>query len=332
MTTIKITGPDHWHQLRREHGGSSEAPALFGLGYADMPSRWSLWALKTGKWQPDGLEASDRVWFGQELEAVIARAVTRQHGWDLVDTNEYVTHPAEIFKMGATVDRMVVEHEDGPGIVETKNRDYLQWSDAYTDTDASVRDKLQLAHQMACMPEVTWGCVAVLVGGNTLKTYTYKRGDLGEMIMQVEEAWRTFWLDLEAGHEPSLTGDEIPPWLKVHIHVWEPEDELEITGEDSDSLDAIITKYLASDALAKVEAKVAKECKAAILQAADENGRVRTNMHRIKINPSQIKESTSTRRAHVRATIKAEVDPRPKADPDALAAGFASQAPLPEQE
>ena len=289
MPIIEIKDDAHWHQLRFKFGGSSEVGALFGQGYEDLPSKWSLWAIHAGKMATPNLDEDDRIWLGKVLEPIIADAVARKMGWDLVEKRIYVTHPNEALRMGSTVDRYVIEHEDGPGICELKNRDYLRWADSYTMEDASMRDRMQLAHQMCCHPEVTWGAVGVLVGGSELMVYTYKREDLADIMADIETEWADLWRCIAEDDEPDLMGDELPNWLRVHneklADVAAP-----IIIEDG-SFDDTVAAFLAADAIAKDNAKDAKSLKAQIIQKLEKHSRGRSNRFTVRASYANVAAS-----------------------------------------
>ena len=352
MPTIEIKDDAHWHQLRFKHGGSSEAAALFGQGYEDMPSKWSLWAIHAGKLAAPDLDEDDRVWLGSELEPIIARMVARKKGWDLRGHRTYVTHQNADFRMGSTVDRYIVEHEDGPGICELKNRDYLRWLDSYTEEDASIRDRIQLAHQLCCHPEVTWGAVGVLVGGTELKVYVYKREDLAEIMADVEAGWADLWRRIADGDEPDLMGEELPNWLRVHNEK-RADIEAPIIIEDG-SFDDTVAAFQAADAIAKDNAKDAKRLKAQIIQKLDKHCQGRSNRFSVRASYADVAASemslpiehqaclralakelgpdkgqmlmdiagwcAETRRGFTRVSLKFDDNPMPAVDREALAA------------
>ena len=280
MPIIEIKDDEHWHQLRAKHGGSSESGALFGYGYTDLPSKWSLWAIHAGKMATPDLDDDDRVWMGKEIEPVIARMVVRKMGWDLIEKKIYVTHPNPDIKMGSTVDRYIVEHEDGPGICELKNRDFLRWVDDYTEEDASIRDRIQLAHQFCCHPEATWGAVGVLVGGTELKIYKYKREDLAEMMADIEAGWVDLWRRVAEDDEPELTDGELPNWLRVHQERLR-EETASLTIEDG-SFDDMVEAFQIADVLAKENEKIAKKLKASIVQKLDTHPMARSNRFSVR--------------------------------------------------
>ncbi|MBM3450515.1 MAG: hypothetical protein FJX78_05975 [Armatimonadetes bacterium] len=281
-------GPDH-AALRARYGGSSEAPALFGLGYEGLASQYAVWALKSGIIELPSVEDDDRVFFGRELETVIGMAVARKHGWELRRADYYAIN--ERHRMGATVDFDVVSHPDGPGIIETKSRDTLAWRRAYTETEASDRDKIQLAHQFACLPEMKWGCIAALVGGNDLRTYPYTRADLAPIIADVTAAWDDLWRRVKDRDEPPLTSEDVRAWLRQHP---ESNDEVLVINAPATPLNEAITNYGLFRAQAREATKRADECRAMILQAAGDHGQIVTSDYRVTIRRSTGKPTTIT--------------------------------------
>jgi len=303
-------------EVHQTFGGSSYSAALFDRGYADMPSAWSVWALFSGKLEDIGPdeETNVRVRLGKAIEPVIADEVAFKMGWDLIEgfeyhkpdsdiidimahdeTRIYVHHPDEALKMGCTVDRYIREHEDGPGIIECKNRDFMQWVENYTDDDASIKDQIQLAHQFACHPEIQWGAIAALVGGNDLKLYRYKRADLEDMIADVESRWRWLWAKVESQEEPTLTGGELPNWLRAHDEgLGRSEDALPINDDlvgDGLTFDQLAEELLDASARSKTYEKIAKTRKAQIVQHLQEHKFARSNRYKVRANYSKIPPS-----------------------------------------
>lgn len=322
-----------WLLWRNIQGGSSDSPALFDHGYANMPSAWTLWALKSGEISAKELwkEDDDRAWYGKELQGLTARAVTRKMGWDLIDAGLYVYHPDATTRMASTVDFYCTKHEDGIGIIECKNRDYFRWLDDYTETEASIKDQIQLAHQFACHPKIKWGAIAVLVGGNELKVYPYQREALEHMIDDIETEWRLMWQRVADKDEPALTGKEMPNWLKVHL---EDLGKIEEPVELPSSLNSTIAAYNHAKEELKELNKVKSNAEAEILQAMQTRGAGISNVYRVGIKYSEVAESTSVRKAHVRKTITIKTNDfeRTEADPEVTAAtiqaGIDAQAPL----
>lgn len=369
MTITVMKTEDQFAEIHRTIGGSSYSAALFDRGYADMPSAWSVWAWFSGKLQDMGPdeETNARVRIGKAIEPVIAAEVAFQKGWDLIYGWQYhvhddqidemavafcdrifVHHPDDTLKIGCTVDRYIREHEDGPGIIECKNRDYLQWVTSYTDDDASIRDRIQLAHQLACHPEIAWGAIAALVGGNDLKVYVYKRADLADIIADVEERWRRLFKMVKDKEEPVLTGGELPNWLLVHDEgLGSTIETLSITDDkitDDMTFDDMAAEYLDAAERRKHYNKIEGTRKAQIVQHLDEHVVARSNRYKVRASYSKVTGKTITtaeveaaggeiviRKSSTRVTLKFDDDPMTaQAAPNEalLKAGMDAQAPL----
>ncbi len=370
MTITVMKSESEFAQIHYHYGGSSYSGALFDRGYADMPSAWSVWAWFSRLLDDVGPDedTNARVRLGKAMEPVIAGEVAFQKGWDLIDGLDYhqpeedqthvvipdpddyrifVHHPDETLPIGCTVDFYVREHEDGPGIIECKNRDYLQWVTSYTDDDASIRDQMQLAHQLACHPEIQWGAIAALVGGNDLKVYVYKRADLADMITDIEAKWRELFLMVKEKREPILTGGELPYWLAAHDErLGLTEDALAIGTEsivDDMTFDDMASEFLDAAERRKHYEKIEKLRKAQIVQHLDEHSRARSNRYQVRASYSNVKGKSLTtadlekaggkiviRKPFIRVTLKFDDDPMTAQAPTeaALKAGMDAQAPL----
>ena len=309
-----VLAEQDWLASRARYIGSSEAAALFGIGYGNCPSAWSLWCDKTGKVQRDqaALDDDDRVSWGTLLERPILEMVKRRTGWDVLfpgDSEDgdrlVIDAPSPAGTMRATCDAFVYDHADGLGLIEVKNRDFLQWRDDYTDDDASARDQIQLAHQMVCVPEAKWGVIAVLVGGNDLKIYHYTRDDLRQQMAGIVERVVEFWGMVKRGDEPSLMDErELPSWGRLHRE--DPEIELvEFGAEDQEQVafDAACATIYNDDPQAKSLAKGVKEAKAAILGLAGKAGAVSTEHWHMAIKYSQTRPTVMTLPDELRAGL-----------------------------
>ena len=364
MTITVMRSESEFADIHRNYGGSSFSGALFDRGYADMPSAWSVWAMFSGLLDDVGPDedTNARVRLGKAMEPVIAGEVAFQKGWDLIegwryhglkdrvhvaDKRIFVHHPDESLKIGCTVDFYIREHEDGPGIAECKNRDYLQWVTSYDDDDASIRDQIQLAHQLACHPEIQWGAIVALVGGNDLKVYVYKRAALADMISDIEAKWRELFQMVKEKREPILTGGELPYWLQVHDErLGVAEDTLAIDDSpiaDDISFDEMAAEYLDAVGQRKYYNYIVDTRKAQIVQHLAEHSRARSNRYQVRASYSNVKGKSLTtadleaaggvievRQPHIRVTLKFDDDPMTVQAPTeaALKAGMDAQAPL----
>lgn len=183
------TSQDGWLQMRTKDVTSTESPALFGL--SPYVTEFELYHRKI-----DGLVVSiadnDRMKWGRRLEEPIARGVADDNGWNIRKLSCYARH--EKARMGASFDFEIVAHPDGPGILEVKNVDFLQFRDNWIDdgenSEAPAHIEIQLQHQLEVMDR-DWGCIVALVGGNTPKPIIRKRDRyVGALIVKrINDFW-----------------------------------------------------------------------------------------------------------------------------------------------
>lgn len=196
MKTL-IKDETHWHELRAKHIGSSEVAALFSL--SPYSTRFELWHIKNGSVQ-DYFTGNKRTRYGQKLEAVIAECVAEETGWEVIEepTANYYSND-RVNGMGATPDRLVraADCED-LGVLEIKNVDRIQFNKDWKE-EPPIYYQLQLQHQLACTG-LKWGAIAVMVGGNDLRVYTFDSHD--GTIGKIEDAVRAFWQSIKDQSPP----------------------------------------------------------------------------------------------------------------------------------
>lgn len=302
-----------WLADRPNFIGSSDAAALFGLGYSFLPSVWSLWGDKTGKVPRDERDDDERMTWGQLLERPILEVVKRRTGWDVVfpidghSVNGVAVasrlriraphgesqHEANTF-LAATCDAFVVSHDEGLGLIEVKNRDFLSWRDEYTEESAAPRDQIQLAQQMICVPEASWGVIAVLVGGNDLKIYHYTRESLAQQMADIQERTLVISKQIATMEEPSVIDErELPAWARLHYDDKVVE-VLEVAEEHRKAFDAACSTLLIDDAMSKDLAKNVKKAKAVITGIVGVVAVANSLEWTLKIKTSQRNEASIT--------------------------------------
>lgn len=183
--------------LRATRIGASEVGALFGLD--PFCTRFELWHRKAGSLPEEDLSDNRHVFWGTILEPAVAQGVALREGWAVRKVNRDSPHP-EVDCLGASLDYEVVGHERGPGVLEIKTADAYAVR-SWDNGEPPLRYQLQLQAQLDCTRRA-WGAIAVLVGGNDLRVYTYEPH--GAAIERIRTEAVKFWQTLHAGLEPPI--------------------------------------------------------------------------------------------------------------------------------
>lgn len=191
-----------WHAARAKVVGGSEIAALFDCQPAYALSKYALWCVKSGRIAPPEVTGERPKW-GLRVERAIAEGVMEEHGWKVRQAG-WAAHPS-IAGMGCTLDFLIDDHEDGPGVLETKNVDWLAHKREWSDGEPPVHILLQHQHQLACTG-FGWGAVAALVGGNDLMIYKYQRRD--KLISDIERRVLAFWQSIADNKPPPVDGSD----------------------------------------------------------------------------------------------------------------------------
>ena len=186
-----MVNEDHWHDLRKRHVGGTESAALFGL--SPYISAFELYHRKIGNIPEPDFSDNDRIFWGKFLEPSIAAGVADIKGWKVAKVTDYMIND-DCPGHGASLDYEILEaprvKKDGPGILEIKTCDFLTFKSDWEDEAPPLQYELQLQTQMACSGFL-WGTIAVLIGGNQLKTYDYEARP--RTIAKIEEEVQNFW-------------------------------------------------------------------------------------------------------------------------------------------
>ena len=225
--TIDVADQGHWHRLRRQFIGSSEAPMLYGLA-PTMGSARTVYALKRGEATEVDLSQELRVVAGTYLEDGIRAIVEHVLRIPVWKPDFYVTHPDRgRTRMGLSLDGIVhlpkgyaSEHlqviggkpiDDGWYSVEIKNVALDQtnkWLDAGGNPFVPLRVQMQDQHGLACLGSAFKGCLTVaLEGGNNPKFYLVPRDEV--VISDHENYCEAFWhRHVIPGVPPAVDGSE----------------------------------------------------------------------------------------------------------------------------
>lgn len=202
-----------WLAMRDKDLTSTEAAALFGC--SPYATAYELFHRKRGQLVVE-FETNDRMIWGNRLEAAIALGIAEDHGLIVEPFKVYARIPE--LRMGSSFDFKIVGlvdcftgdetyrdlfRENGPGIMEVKNVDGLQFKRAWI-ADGAIMEapphiELQVQHQQE-VADLEWTLIAPLVGGNTPMPFVRMRDrQIGEAIRgKVAE----FWAMVDSGKAP----------------------------------------------------------------------------------------------------------------------------------
>lgn len=195
MPRIPFNTEAEWRALRTKYVGASEVAALFDEH--DWRTHFELWHLKAGTIGEDDLSDNERVFWGTVLEPAVAEGVRQKTGWTVRKVRTYWAHD-RVRGMGASLDYEIIANEKGPGVLQIKTTDLFAFRE-WPDGEPPMQYELQVQHEMAVCGR-SWGVLAVLVGGNDLRTFVRERHD--PTIEKLEAAVTHFWQTIDARREP----------------------------------------------------------------------------------------------------------------------------------
>ncbi len=210
MKAVSIIPQDrqHWHELRNQDVTASIVAGLFPNFPGELPewfpSKYAIWHHYNGT-APFPIEENEASLadIGQLMEPVIMELCRQKTGWQIQKVHRYLRIPE--LKAGASLDSEIINHEDGPGVLELKNVRYLTFRDKWENEEPPFHHLIQLQTQI-WMTGRTWGAIAALIGGEDFRVWTYPRNE--RIIQAIEHVIRKFWQSIELQHEPELDSHE----------------------------------------------------------------------------------------------------------------------------
>ena len=187
-----------WLATRKLYVGASEAPIV--LGVSPYSSAYKLWAEKTGLIEPDAQNAA--MTRGKRLEPVVADMLAEDRGWTLENPGEFtIQRHASLPWMGCTLDRVLVDPARGRGDLQIKTASAFAAHD--WDNGPPLHVQVQCQHELE-VTGLTWGVVAVLIGGDELRTFEFERHD--KIIGVIIEREAAFVEMVRRGIAPAIDG------------------------------------------------------------------------------------------------------------------------------
>lgn len=245
-----------WLEKRKKNIGASEAGAL--LGVSPWRTRYELWHIKAGLIDEEDLSENQRVFWGQKLEPAIASGVAEQKQWHIQKVHRYLEHPS-VPGMAASLDYEILSHPNGPGALEIKSCDYLQW--VGWGKKLPLVYEVQLQHQLAVIRR-SWGAVGLLVGGNDLKVFVRERHD--GVIDRLTSEVTLFWDSIAQKQPPAVDWEQDADTV---IQLCQRTTESKVFQSDDPELVQLANLYEEAREVGAGAEREKKQLKAQLLQA-----------------------------------------------------------------
>lgn len=178
---------------RRRGIGGSDVPAILGLSPWKTPL--DVYLDKIGESDPGAVDdgPDTPIYWGNVLEDLVANEYAKRTGHKIRRVRRQLVH-REIEIATANIDRLVVAHPDGPGVLECKTTRHISddWGDAGTD---EVPDyyAAQVVHYLG-VTGYRWADLAVLfLADREFRVYHIERDDdLAHSLLITEQEW---WME-----------------------------------------------------------------------------------------------------------------------------------------
>jgi len=211
-----------WLAGRRRGLGSSDAAAI--LGANKYASGLDVWRDKVGlkEAEPDNRFTKA----GRFLEPAIAEWFEEETGLDTFNPGDYsIFWDREHPPLACTPDRIIpepsqvmkeacgLEGTEGDGVLEIKTASqYLvdEWG-----TEPPLHYQIQVQHQLGVLG-LSWGIIAVLVGGNDFRWFVVKKNDnfVGAMRLKLLHFWEEY-VSTEK-EPPADMPRDLKSWEQMH--------------------------------------------------------------------------------------------------------------------
>lgn len=230
MTIIQVEEhSEAWHQIRSKHIGGSEISGLWGVQAGWGMSAFTLHMVKSGRIPAPPVDSGpgSRIWFGIKKEPLIASMAAELYGWALQKGSYNIddTTPG----MGASIDYIITEPGpeevklgfSGPGVLQIKNSDAIEFRRSWTEDEPPFSILLQLQHEIACSG-LSWGVIVPEVGGNSLPAFRYAARE--RTITMIREKVTEFWQRVRDHKPPHVDGSDSTADALAALYAGVPED------------------------------------------------------------------------------------------------------------
>lgn len=245
MQIIKPENTREWLKLRTNDITSTDVAALFGL--SPYMTKFELWHRKK---RGDIIEIAEnkRMKWGTAMQDAIAAQIAKDQGWNIRRMDEYIRD--EELRAGSSFDFSIekcngavigevtlperIAIENGPGILEIKNVDFVIFRDNWLVDDngfiqAPPHIELQVQHQLM----VSWreyAYIGALVAGNDDKLIHRKRDEV--VIAAIRQAVKDFWASIEANEPPPPDFVSDAAFISKLYGYAEPNKVLDVSGDE----------------------------------------------------------------------------------------------------
>jgi len=259
MNAIKLVNKknlsrEDWLKWRQKGIGGSDAAAVAGLNRWRSPL--SVWLDKTGQTEP--IEENERMYWGTQLEEVVAREFTKRTGKKVRNVN-YILGHADYDFMLVNVDRLVVGEKAG---LECKTTSVYS-ADKWTEDEVPPEGFLQCQHSMAVTDFVRW-YLAVLIGGQEYRCFVVDRDD--EAIKHLIKIESEFWDKVVNMEMPSPDGSKDADDVLDNLYTFVKQEEIYLPPENK----GWVQQYLEAHENMKDAEKRKKEAQQQLKQSLGE--------------------------------------------------------------
>lgn len=211
-----------WLQERTKGIGGSDAGIILGLN--KYRTAFELWLEKTGQVEPIEVD-NEAVYWGNEMENVVAKEFEKRTGKKVRRTNFMYSHPDHPF-IKANIDRLVVGES---AVLECKTASAYLAKEWEAD-EVPATYLVQLQHYLGVTGKEK-GYMAVLIGGNKFIWKEVERDE--ELIEMIFNAEKHFWeFHVQQFNPPELDGSSAAEqYLKEKYAKAETSKEIVLPGD-----------------------------------------------------------------------------------------------------
>ena len=258
--------------MRREGIGASEIAAICGL--SPFVSALQVYLIKRGIEEPAYLSDNQAVEWGNRLEATVAKKYAEENGVAITRLNKTYVHAKNPWMMCTPDAEIFDDFEVGEVIdygLEVKTagtRSAFRWGEKGDDMPPEYL--MQCAWSCAVRDCGRWD-LAVLIGGNDYRPYTYHRDmSLEQRIIAIG---REFWEGVQSGIPPDPDASESAKKALVGLY---PEDQGEIIAVTNGDLGQWIEQLRVSKDAEKKAIVDKREAENHIKKAIGDNAGIET--------------------------------------------------------